>query len=307
MPISAKSSQSIRVSVAQRGFALVMVLWAAVILALIAGSVTRISRSDLQLVRNVTEATEAELAADSGVRRALYEVAAGSPGAWRTDGSVYRWRFGQAEVRVSITDELGRIDINHASTDLLANLFEAAGARQPESLAGAVEAFRKQRRAAAATGGVSPPDDLPGELRRGVAFASPDDFQNVPGVGADLLKRLRSSITVYSGRALPIIASAPPLVRAAMNVAELSASKMPATRLEVPDTELTDSPTLLSAQAGQASRGSGLYRIYAEALTAGGSHFTREAVVLLKGRRDRLPYDVRLWRRGTRLLFAPRW
>ncbi|MDQ2090848.1 type II secretion system protein GspK [Marimonas arenosa] len=264
---------------------------------------TQISRGDLRLARNIAEATEAELAANSALRRAFYEVAAGSIGGWRTDGAVYGWRFGQSEVRVSITDELGRIDINFASTDLLTDLFEAAGARYPEALAEAVDAFRKQRRAQTLRAGVSPSADILTELGLGVPFTSTEDLQNVAGISQALVQRLRPSITVYSGRALPVIAAAPPLVRAAVNAADISTSAMPNTYLEVPAEGLTEAPTLLSAPPGPGTRGSGVYRIQAEALTAGGSHFAREAVVALRSKRQKVPYDVRLWRRGARLHF----
>jgi len=204
-----------------------------------------------------------------------------------------------------VTDELGRIDINHASPDLLADLFEAAGVGQPETLAASVDAFREQRRTFAVTGNASPQVELQNALRRGAPFASTEDLQNVPGMSPDILQRLRHAITVYSGRALPVIAAAPPVVRAAMNAAELSTSQTGLAELEVTANELTESPTLLSAPPGQGPRGSGVYRIHAAALTEGGSHFAREAVIALKGKRDKVPYDVRLWHRGARLHFLP--
>ena len=156
----------------QRGLALVMVLWTAVILALVAGSVTRLSRGDLQLVRNVTDATHAELAADAGLRRALYEIAA-APGTWRTDGGIYGWRFGDAELRVEVSDELGRIDINQASEALLAGLFDAAGAADPERIAAATTAYREARRTEAAR-----VDYLERWLRTHVVREAPSDLED---------------------------------------------------------------------------------------------------------------------------------
>ena len=119
----------------QRGLALVVVLWAAVLLALIAAGVARLSRADLNLARNLVEATKAELAADSALWTAVHAIVNGGPEAWLTDGTVYAWRFGEAEVRVRVTDELGRIDINAASPELLAALFVAAGPEPEEATA----------------------------------------------------------------------------------------------------------------------------------------------------------------------------
>ncbi len=65
---------------------------------------------------------------------------------------------------------------------------------------------------------------------------------------------------------------------------------------------LDDRPAVLSAPAESVTAGSGLLHIEAEALSAGGSYFAREAVIALN-RREALPYRLRLWRRGARILF----
>ncbi len=72
----------------QRGLALIVVLWAAVLLALIAGGVARLSRADLNLARNLVEATKAELAADSALWTAVHAIVSGGPDAWPPDGTV---------------------------------------------------------------------------------------------------------------------------------------------------------------------------------------------------------------------------
>ena len=65
---------------------------------------------------------------------------------------------------------------------------------------------------------------------------------------------------------------------------------------------LGDSPLVLNAPAQPMTAFSGLLHIEAEAVSAGGSHFAREAVVALE-RRKTLAYRLRLWRRGVRVLF----
>ena len=45
---------------------------------------------------------------------------------WRTDGTVYAWAFGGGEVRISIQDEDGKIDLNGAPGELLRGLFLSA-------------------------------------------------------------------------------------------------------------------------------------------------------------------------------------
>ena len=290
----------------QRGLALIVVLWAAILLALLAGGVARLSRSDLNLARNLVESTKAELAADSALWTAVQAIVNGGPEAWRTDGTVYAWRFGEAEVRVRVTDELGRIDINAASPELLAALFEAAGT-EPEEATGLAEAVVEFRNR-----GV----EDPGSPSTGMVFGSPvtafaltDGLAQVPGMPPALQNRIAEAITVYTGQPQPRRGVTSPLVLAAT---EGSVLDEPADEpAEVPAASLTatvEAPTLggspaVLGEAAKPTRGvSGLIHIEAEALSDGGSHFAREAVIALE-RRGALSYRLRLWRRGARVLF----
>jgi len=288
----------------QRGLALIVVLWAAILLALLAGSVARLSRSDLNLARNLVEGTKAELAADSALWTAVEAIVSGGPEAWRTDGTVYAWRFGGSEVRVRVTDELGRIDINAAPPELLAALFEAAGTEPAEAaeLAEAVVEFRNR--------GVED-DPLPA-IRRGfgggaAAFALTDGLAQVPGMPPELQNRIAEAITVYTGQTRPRRGATSPLVLAATEGGGLAEPvEEPAGQADLTATverpTLGGSPVVVDQAADPARRSSGLLHIEAEALSDGGSHFTREAVIALE-RRGTLSYRLRLWRRGARVLF----
>ncbi len=277
-----------------------MVLWAAVLLALIAGGVTRVSRSDLNLARNLVEATQAELAADSALWTAIHRIINGGPEAWRIDGTIYAWRFADAEVRVRVTDELGRIDINAAPPDMLAALFVAAGAALEDAtgLAEAVVEFRNQGVVDAEISGQGRAPRAP-QAR----FKLTDELQQVPGMSRILYSRIAPAITVYTGRASPRLEVAPPLVLAAIEARVLvepaDAEDSPATD-ETP--ALGDSPAVLGETTEPTMSVSGLIHVEAEALSAGGSYYAREAVIVLN-RREGVAYRFRLWRRGARVLF----
>ena len=284
----------------QRGLALVMVLWAAVLLALIAAGVTRLSRADLNLARNLVESTQAELAADSALRMAIYMIVNGGPEAWRIDGTVYAWRFGDAEVRVRVTDEFGRIDINAAPPELLSSLFVAAGAVPEDAtlLADAVVEFRNQ----------DVEDDEVGDTGRAprgaeARFALTDELQRIPGMSRVLYSRIAHAITVYTRRALPKIEVASPLVLAAVEGREFVAPEDGEDVRATDETQaLDDRPAVLGEPTESTTGVSGLIHVEAEALSAGGSHYAREAVIALNRRRE-LAYSPRLWRRGARVLF----
>ena len=58
----------------------------------------------------------------------------------------------------------------------------------------------------------------------------------------------------------------------------------------------------MNAPAEPVTTRTGLLHIEAEALSAGGSYFARDAVVALN-RRDPLNFQLRLWRQGPWVLF----
>ena len=286
----------------QRGLALIVVLWAAILLALIAGGVARLSRADLNLARNLVEATKAELAADSALWTAVYTIVNDGPAAWPPDGTVYAWRFGGSEVRVRVTDELGRIDINAAPPELLAALFVAAGTAPEEAteLADAVVEFRNQ--------GIEDPGSFETGQILGTpvaAFALTDGLAQVPGMPPGLQNRIADAITVYTGQAQPRRGVTSPLVLAAIEGGVLAEAE-PGYEADIPATDETpvlgDSPAILREPDEPMTAFSGLLHIEAEAVSAGGSHFAREAVITLNRRRE-LSYRLRLWRRGARVLF----
>ena len=74
----------------QRGFALLLVLWTILLLALLAAATIDSSRTDINLTRNLVEAIRAELQAESAANVAIYAVINSATGeqAWKTDGSI---------------------------------------------------------------------------------------------------------------------------------------------------------------------------------------------------------------------------
>ena len=109
-----------------RGLALVSVLWVLALLALMATSLSWTTRTQINLTHNLVENATAEALADAGVHRAILGMLLPAEAAfWRGDGTVYAWRFGSGEVRISVQDEGGKIDLNRATDQLIAGLFIA--------------------------------------------------------------------------------------------------------------------------------------------------------------------------------------
>ncbi len=203
---------------AQRGFALLIVLWSVVLLALLTTQITAAGRSDMQLAANLREAAAAEAAADGGVFAAVFHVLAGPTARWDADGKPHVVDQGRFRLRIRIVDEDGKINPNTASEDMLAALASAGGAgvAASEAIARAIVAWRSPDDAALkiaqyrAAGRSLAPDGRP--------FRTVADLGNVLGMTPDLLARIAPHLSVYADSA-PDYAMADPVVQSVLRTA----------------------------------------------------------------------------------------
>ena len=297
----------------RRGVALVSVLWVLMLLSFIAASFNFSTRTDVNLAHNLGESAKAEALADAGVYRAiagLFQTV--GQGGLRVDRTVYGWHFGDGEIRFDIADEGGKIDLNRAKADLLGALFrsldldhEAAAAlvdaiidfRDPDDLRRLNGAEDRDYRAAGLKYGAK---DGP--------FEMVEELQQVLGMNNDLYSRAAPALSVYARRRTPFLATAPPEVLAAL--AELPAGAREnrqgqavadqdeaATSVDNPPGELV---ILEEGPTEERSR-TKVYTLHAEARTANGAYFAREAVVRITG--GDVLYRIHAWRRALRRLF----
>jgi general secretion pathway protein K len=312
-----------------------------ILLGFLAASLATTTRTESNIARNVVDNAEAEALADAGIHRAVAGLAISiDNGGFRVDGTVYRWIYGDAEIRFDIRDEGGKIDLNEAPETLLADLFRSTGLDDDASaaLADAVADFRdddddrrpngaeaRDYRAAGLAGG---PKDGPFELV--------DELLYVYGMTYDVFLRVRAAVTVYSGTDQVEADLAPPEVLAALVLAEKDAlssldddethtgrSTATSRRLGDPNANLSQSPATRSALGrlqgklvplppslsilaeGFSERRSDaeVYTVHAEARTASGAVFVREAVVDMNAEAGDQPFGFWNWRQGQRRLF----
>src|SRR6266481_5561739 len=113
----------------QRGFALVTVLWAAMILSLIVQSVLVTGRTEARLASNREALARLGAIADAGLNIAILRLLdprlSGQP---PVDGSPFTASFAGHELRLGIQDEAGKIDLNTAQDELLRRLLRSVGA-----------------------------------------------------------------------------------------------------------------------------------------------------------------------------------
>jgi len=112
---------------ADGGFALLIVLWAMVLLTLLVTQLTAAGRTELQLAANLRGAAAAEAAADGAIHAAVFHLLDPSD-PWVADNADRGMRVPGGQAVVRIADEAGKINPNSASPELLRALLRRSDA-----------------------------------------------------------------------------------------------------------------------------------------------------------------------------------
>jgi len=198
-----------------RGFALLIVLWAVVLLTLLATQLTAAGRTELQLAANLRSAAAAETAADGAVYEAIYHLLDPSD-TWTAGGADRALRVlgGRAVLRVE--DEAGKINPNTAPPELLRALLRRVGAdrRVADGVAAAIVDWRFPNKQAQPGGAKEPQYRAAGRDYgpAGAPFRSVAELGAVLGMTPELLAKLEPNISVLTD-ADPDLLAAPPVVR----------------------------------------------------------------------------------------------
>lgn len=290
MPISRRSFP---LAHRQRGVALLIVLWACTLLAILLGGYAMLARTEGMQARYQFAQTQAYYAAEAGVMRAIYGLQDPLPQShWIPDGRTYPFKYEDANVKITVIDEGGKIDLNAANPNVLQGLFHAAGLAdaQAQEVASRVVDWRsfgsvpngagQQDAAYAAAGRDYNPRKGP--------FASVEELQLVLGMSPALYRKIAPAITIWSGRDSPDVATAPLLALAAIpGMDPNQASALYAARQANQGT-----PALVGFQGVTHS-------IRSEATLADGTIAVLRATVRLQGiRSGATPYTVLRWQEG---------
>jgi general secretion pathway protein K len=284
------------------------------------------ARPEIQAAQEAQEAQEAE-AAEAGDPGAPVL----SDGAWRVDGTVYAWAYGGGELRIAVTGEAGKIDLNGAPDELLYGLFLSAcwtgdGGELGGAVLGGGELLGLDEDSAAAlvdaVRDFADADDLVrlnGAEDRdyaaaGLAWGAKDapfeavaELQQVLGVTAPLYAAIAPALTVHTGAKGVDARLAPREVLLALAGSGGGAGGGTATvddylaaRAEAP---AGAAPAFLGAETGGGGARSRarVYTIHAEAQLPSGAVFARDAIVRLG--RGAQATRIEAWRQGERRLF----
>ena len=286
----------------QRGVALVLVMWVAVILAVVAGSFILERRTETLVVRNSISMARAAAAADAGVHRALHDLFRQSiPDVWKRDGTPHEWAFEGVPVRVEIRDESAKIDINTASDPLLRGLFVSVGLRDDEATA-LVEAILDWRDAdpLKRPNGAEEADYTAAGLTHKPAnapFQAIEELQLVLGMRPDIYARVAPLVTVLSRMpGVNTTLASREVLLAIPNVTPEIVDQYIARREEA---RAQGAPLPPMPEAGAMSSGSSMVAtVRADARLDDGTVFVREAVALLRPAPRRTVTFV-AWREST--------
>lgn len=253
------------------GFALLIVLWTLVPMALLFWMLTAAARSDAQLTANLRSAAELEAVADGAIYTALFDLL--QHGGASRDSLPVATRLSGAEVTVEFADQSGLVNPNIVSPDLLATVLVRLGVEpgQASRVASAIVDWRTPGRKAGRSG-VKAAQYRAAGLDYGppsAPFESLRELGDVLGMTPVLLTALAPHLTLYSDGD-PDPALADPLVRAALR--DLG----------------------VVARAGRASS-TGVVAITAHARRADGAHARRRAVIRVGSPADPRGWRVLMW------------
>ncbi len=201
----------------ESGFALLIVLWTLVPVALLFVMLAATARSDAQLTANLRSAAEIEAVADGAIYTAVFDMlqrGGAAPGSLPAVS-----RLSGAEASVQVVDQSGLVNPNIASPDLLGALLLRLGAdpAQAYRIAGAVADWRAPGRRSARRGVKAAQYQAAGLSYGppGAPFETLGELGDVLGMTPALLAALAPHLTLYSDSD-PDPALADPVVRAAL-------------------------------------------------------------------------------------------
>jgi general secretion pathway protein K len=184
----------------QKGVALLLVLWALALLSLLLGGLAGWIQLETRQATWQRQQTQGVLAAEAGMNQAVQAILDKTQRPrWIADGRAVPLRFDDAQLRVSVISERGKLDLNAADVDDILRMALACGASRDQSaqLSRALKARR---------GGNEPPLRVLEELRQ------------LPGMTQMLYGRMLPEVTLWSGLPRPEPAFATPLLKRALNM-----------------------------------------------------------------------------------------
>lgn len=281
-----------------------LVLWAIVLLTVMAGSFTLSTRRETALLHTVKQRSQALAQAEAGIYYAL--LAMWQPeqdNRWRTDGSLYEFKLQDATIRARIRSESGKVDINRADEGLLKRLLESIGLLQEEAekIAARILDWRDSDNLIHLNG-AEEREYKDADLSygpRNKKFGSIEELQWVLGITPQLYQTLEPLMTVFTRRAGvdPSKASRQVLMALPGATAEIVDHYL-LQRIESARNNTPVPPFPLSTGAQSVNRTSDTITITTEASLPGGGAASLSATVNYR-KGGRVPFTIVAWNQSV--------
>ncbi|NOT84561.1 MAG: general secretion pathway protein GspK [Methylococcaceae bacterium] len=287
--------------VAQRGLALIVVLWMLTLLMIMASSFSLTIRRETAVLTDVKAVAQARALAEGGINIAMLNLLPPDEKLrWRSDATLYEITYADAPIRIRISDESGKIDINYADPKMLQGVFNQLGLEE-EPLAALLAAIVDWRDA----DDIQSPNGAEKEQykKAGLKFSpankpfeSIEELQMVMGMKPEFYTQVEPLLTVYSNSNAvnPAKASREVLLTFPNVTPEMVDSYMQQ-RAENARAGLPELAPTWTAPSPNASQ---VYEVLAEAMPVEGITGAVSAVIRRGPSRQQLPFSILKWQKS---------
>ncbi|GJL80538.1 MAG: hypothetical protein DHS20C01_01720 [marine bacterium B5-7] len=181
----------------QRGSALLIALWGAMLISLVAGSFTARIKSDHLLSRHVVETTRARMAAEAGLNQILFNFLV------HTTSLQYRGtlQLQDSEIRWAVVDEASKLSSNRADKETLESFLRLAGVagQRVSTIAASIIDWRDKDHQVSPNGAEDDQYRSMGRNHgsRDAPFQQIDELLQVNGITRDDFERMVNAISIY--------------------------------------------------------------------------------------------------------------
>ncbi|HTO61112.1 MAG TPA: type II secretion system protein GspK [Bradyrhizobium sp.] len=281
----------------EAGFIIVPVLWILLALAGMAGILSVYLVNSAQALSLDDDHLRSAALVSAGLELTAYELSS-QPKPQRPPSGSLSFHLDHARVSVSFRSEAARIDLNHASKEMLANFFQVLGARADDAVeyAARIVGWRtppsenapEAERALYRDAGV---DHMP----RGAPFANVEELRLVLHLPPALADRAMPFVTVYSGkREINALEAAPEVVASLPGMTEDLMKSFLAQRAGLNRDARSVASVLGPARSGATVEAGDSVRVKTMIAFDNGRQAAAEVIILLDGGDD--PYKILSWR-----------
>lgn len=270
---------------AQRGAALLLVLWLLVLLTGLIAVFALSARTEGLQGRTLARGAAARYAAEAGIEAAAFHLqGADGDARWLPDGRPVDFEFAGHQLRVRVVDESAKVDLNVAAPDLLVGLLLAVGVEleRARELSGAIQDWRDGDDLVNVEGGAEDPQYAAAKLPYGAKdrpFETLSELRLVLGMDPALFEKLRPYLTIHSGQARPNPAFAGKPVLQALGLNEEQVGQLLGQR----EASAAQASLESGSDAQNVGQGTGTYSISSRATRPDGTRVQVQATIRIGG------------------------